>query len=74
MAFVRSGYTAEANFELAKLDSLNKLDTLKSVYISFNPVSSSSQIAYGILRGEVLMKENKIDSAIQVIKVRASKF
>jgi tetratricopeptide (TPR) repeat protein len=63
MAFIRSGYTAEANFELNKLDSLNKLDTLKSIYISFNPVSSSSQIASSLLRGEILMKENKFDDA-----------
>ena len=63
MALIRSGYTAEANFELNKLDSLNKLDTLKSIYISFNPVSSSSQIASSLLRGEILMKENKIDEA-----------
>ena len=63
MAFIRSGYTAEANFELNKLDSLNKLDTLKSIYISFNPVSSSSQIASSLLRGEILMKENKVDEA-----------
>jgi tetratricopeptide (TPR) repeat protein len=63
MALIRSGYPAEANFELNKLDSLNKLDTLKSIYISFNPVSSSSQIAYSLLRGEILMKENKIDEA-----------
>ena len=46
-----------------KLDSLNKLDTLKSIYISFNPVSSSSQIASSLLRGEIFMKENKFDEA-----------
>src|SRR5688572_7169383 len=50
MAFIRSGYTTEAKTELAKLDSLNGLDTLKSIYISFNPVSSSSQIASSLLR------------------------
>jgi tetratricopeptide (TPR) repeat protein len=65
MALIRSGYGAEAKLELAKLDSLNKLDTLKSIYISFNPVSSSSQIASNLLRGEILMSEKKIDEAIK---------
>jgi tetratricopeptide (TPR) repeat protein len=64
MALVRSGHTTEARVELAKLDSLNKLDTLKTLYISFNPVSSSSQIASNLLRGEILMSEKKIDAAI----------
>ncbi|HEX6224929.1 MAG TPA: hypothetical protein VFZ52_10990 [Chryseolinea sp.] len=64
MAFIRTGHTSEANLELVKLDSLNKLDTLKSIYISFNPVSSSSQIASSLLRGEILIKENKFDDAI----------
>ena len=68
MAFLRSGHTDEASFELAKLDSLNKLDTLKSVYISFNPIASAAQIAHGILSGEVLMKENKIDAAISAFQ------
>ncbi|HKZ36996.1 MAG TPA: tetratricopeptide repeat protein [Chryseolinea sp.] len=68
MAFIRSGYTSEANIELAKLDSLNKLDTLKSIYISFNPVSSSSQIASSLLRGEILVKEKKFDEAITAFR------
>ncbi len=68
MAFIRSGYTGEANVELAKLDSLNKLDTLKSIYISFNPVSSSSQIASSLLRGEILMKEKKFDEAVKAFE------
>ena len=63
MAFIRSGYPTEAKFELNKLDSLNKLDTLKSIYISFNPVSSSSQIAASLLRGEILMENKKFDEA-----------
>jgi len=65
MAFLRSGYDAQANFELNKLDSLNKLDTLKSIYITFNPVSSSSQIASNLLRGEIFLKEKKYDEAFQ---------
>jgi tetratricopeptide (TPR) repeat protein len=65
VAFIRTGYNDLAKDELAKLDSLNKLDTLKTIYISFNPVSSSSQIAAHLLRGEILMSEKKIDDAIK---------
>jgi len=65
MAFIRTGHDKEAKLELSKLDSLNQLDTLKTIYISFNPVSSSSQIASNMLRGEILMSEKKIDEAIK---------
>lgn len=65
MAFIRTGHSSEAKIELSKLDSLNKLDTLKTIFISFNPVSSSSQIATNLLRGEILMSEKKIDEAIK---------
>jgi tetratricopeptide (TPR) repeat protein len=68
MAFIRSGHREEANNELVQLDSLNKLDTLKSIYLSFNPVSSSSQIASNLLRGEILMSEKKIDEAIKAFE------
>jgi tetratricopeptide (TPR) repeat protein len=64
LAFLRSGYEGEATDELVKLDSLNSLDTLKSIYITFNPVSSSSQIASSLLRGEILLKQKKFDQAI----------
>ena len=69
MALIRSGHAAEAKFELNKLDSLNKLDTLKSIYISFNPVSSSSQIASRLLRGEILMSEKNIVDAVNEFKI-----
>lgn len=64
LAFVRSGYDSEAKGELSKLDSLNKLDTLSTIYITFNPVASSSQIASALLRGEILLKEKKFDEAV----------
>lgn len=68
MAFLRSGYPAEANKEWLKLDSLNHLDTLKSIYITFNPVSSSAQIASNLLRGEILMQQKKVDEAIAALQ------
>jgi tetratricopeptide (TPR) repeat protein len=68
MAFIRTGYREEALSELARLDSLNTLDTLKSIYVSFNTVSNSSQIAANILRGEILMSEKKIDEAVKMFQ------
>jgi tetratricopeptide (TPR) repeat protein len=65
MALVRQGNVLDARKELARLDSLNSLDTLQSIYISFNPVSSASQIAVGLLKGEILMSEKKIDEALK---------
>lgn len=65
LALLRSGYTSEARFELDKLDSLNQLDTLKSLYITFNPVSDASGISSKILRAEIQIKEGKIDEAIK---------
>ncbi len=64
MALIRTGHSSESKVELSKLDSLNKLATLNTIYISFNPVSSASQIATNLLRGEILMSEKKIDDAI----------
>jgi tetratricopeptide (TPR) repeat protein len=65
LAFLRSGYDSQADRELLKLDSLNKLDTLNTIYITFNPVSTSSQIATALLRGEILLKQKKFDQAVQ---------
>ncbi len=64
LALLRSGYTPEALHELVQLDSLNKLDTLKSLYITFNPVSASSEVTSKILRGEILLHQKKFDEAI----------
>lgn len=68
MAFLRSGYDVQANNELLKLDSLNKLDTLSTIYITFNPVSSSSQIAAALLRGEIFLKQKKFEEALQAFQ------
>lgn len=65
LALLRSGYTSEARFELDKLDSLNRLDTLKSLYITFNPVSAASDISSKILRAEIQIKDGNIDEAIK---------
>jgi len=64
MALLRTGFALEAKYELTKLDSLAKLDALKSMYISFNPVSMAASIASDLLHGEVALKEKKFDEAI----------
>lgn len=64
MALLRTGYTLEAKYELSKLDSLAKLDALKSMYISFNPVSMAASISSDLLHGEISLKEKKFDEAI----------
>lgn len=68
MAFIRLGRETDAHAEWIKLDSLNKLDTLKSLFITFNPVSSSSHIASGLLRGEILLKQKKTEEALIALR------
>ena len=64
MALLRTGFALEAKYELSKLDSLAKLDALKSMYISFNPVSMAASIGSDLLHGEIALKEKKFDEAI----------
>lgn len=59
LAFVRQGDVREADHELAKLDSLASLDTLKTFYFSFNPLSDIAQVPARLLRGEMLLKKGK---------------
>lgn len=68
LALLRKGYTAHAREELYQLDSLAKLDTLNQMMVTFNTVSSSAQVALHILRGEMLLKENKYSDAINHFK------
>ncbi len=64
MAYTRQGNIAQAEFELEKLDSLCKLDTLQSIYFTFNPASDVAKIPVALLRGEVLIKKGKVDEGI----------
>jgi tetratricopeptide (TPR) repeat protein len=64
MAFTRTNNTAMAAQELVKLDSLCQLDTLKSVYFSFNPVYNIVKVPLSILRGELLIKQKKTDEGL----------
>jgi tetratricopeptide (TPR) repeat protein len=64
MAYTRQGNLAQAEFEMAKLDSLCKMDTLQSIYFTFNPASDVAKIPIAILKGEVLIKKGKVDEGI----------
>ncbi|MBT1696335.1 hypothetical protein KK083_05575 [Fulvivirgaceae bacterium PWU4] len=67
MAFVRTGNVNAASKELHRLDSLCKLDTLSSIYFSFNPLSAIAQVPLNLLKGEVLIKQNKVADGIAAL-------
>jgi len=64
IASVRTGNIAQVTIELARLDSLTKLDTLKTIYFSFNPVADIVKVPVHLLRGEWLLKQNKLAEGI----------
>jgi hypothetical protein len=65
---VRTGRVNEARQNLFKLDSLSKLDTLTRIYFSFNPVSDIAKVPVCLLRGEVLMAENKTNEGLNALR------
>jgi tetratricopeptide (TPR) repeat protein len=67
MASLRTGNLPRAERYLAKLDSMSRLDTLSSMYFSFNPVSEISKIPLNILKGEMLIKQGKVDAGIAAL-------
>jgi tetratricopeptide (TPR) repeat protein len=68
IASIRSGNSVQANVELVKLDSLAKLDTLQSIYFSFNPVSAIVQVPVNILKGEILLFEKNTDAGLAALR------
>jgi tetratricopeptide (TPR) repeat protein len=64
MAYTRANDLARAEKELKKLDSLSKMDTLKSIYFSFNPASEVAKIPLNLLRAEILVKQKYSDKAL----------
>ena len=65
LALIRTDKTNLAETELFKLDSLSRLDTLQSLYAALNPVAKLSLVAVNILRGEVLMAQNRQEAALK---------
>lgn len=64
MAYLRGNRVVQAKQELLKLDSLTKLDTLKSMYFTFNPASDVVQVPLQILTGELAIKQKRLDEGI----------
>lgn len=71
MAFLRLSNTAAAREELSKLESIRKMDTLKTIYAFFNSTEQIVTVAAGLLKGEVLTAEGKLDEAVTVLKAAA---
>ena len=67
-AFIRSSKLDEAKLELARLDSLHHLDTLKSVAVLFNTAEQISKVAVQLLKGEVLIADGKVDDGIVALR------
>jgi tetratricopeptide (TPR) repeat protein len=64
LASIRSGNLSAAAGHLIKVDSLAKLDTLSQMYFSFNPASKVVQIPMHLLRGELLIRQNRIQDGL----------
>lgn len=69
LAFLRNGKLYEAKQELKKLDSLNRLDTLKTMVAFYNSLAQVSNVATRLLKGEILFSEKKADQAIEMLKL-----
>jgi len=69
LAFLRKEMLQEAQAELAKLDSVNNLDTLKSIYAFYNSTFQISNVATQILKGELLAKQGKKQEGIKALQM-----
>jgi tetratricopeptide (TPR) repeat protein len=69
LAFLRKGKVKEAKRELAVLDSLNKLDTMKKIKAFYNTAAHFSKVPTEILRGEVLLAQGKVEQGLSALKI-----
>lgn len=67
-AFLRTSNLAEAKKELSKLDSLQQLDTLKSIGVMFNTADAILKVPARLLRGEVLIADGKLDEGLAALQ------
>jgi tetratricopeptide (TPR) repeat protein len=67
-AFLRMKNSADARKELSKLDSIQKLDTLKTIYAFFNPTDAIVNVAANLLKGELLIDHGKMDDGLLALK------
>lgn len=68
LASVRGGNLPQAEKHLHKVDSLCKLDTLNQFYFSFNPAAKIVQVPLNLLRGEILLKQNKVNEGLTALQ------
>lgn len=68
LASLRGGnlFAAKQNFH--KLDSLCQLDTLNQFYFSFNPAAKIAQVPLNLLKGEILIKQNKVAEGLAALQ------
>jgi tetratricopeptide (TPR) repeat protein len=69
LAQVRTRKLASATIESLRLDSIARLDTLNSIYFSFNPVSEIAKVPLNLLKGELLISQNKVDEGIWALQM-----
>jgi tetratricopeptide (TPR) repeat protein len=67
-AFLRTSNLAEAKKELAKLDSIQQLDTLQSIGVMFNTAAALAKVPAQLLKGEVLIAEGKLDEGLAALQ------
>ena len=73
VAFLRKGMLIESQAEFKKLDAINKQDTLKTIYASFyNSAYQISNVATYLLKGELLIKQNKQQEGIEALQQAVS--
>lgn len=71
MAFLRMQNIADAKRELSKLDSIQHLDTLKTIYAFFNSTEQIVKVPVKMLEGEILIQEGKLDQGLAALKAAA---
>ncbi|MXV51335.1 hypothetical protein GS399_10175 [Pedobacter sp. HMF7647] len=67
MANTRQGKFSAAATDLKKLDSLRKLDTLKSMYASLDPVSNTVTVATLVLKGQLSYAKGDVNEGIKTL-------
>jgi tetratricopeptide (TPR) repeat protein len=68
LAFLRKGLMSNAETELRQLDSISRLDTLKSIYAVYASAYQIANIAHHLLRGEVLLRKQKTEEGLNALR------
>lgn len=69
LAFIRKSKPQQAEQELKKLEALLTMDTLKTIYASYNSAHQLANIATHILKGEFLMSQQKTQEGIAALQM-----